>query len=306
LSFTRRYLDQNRVSYEFHSLQNNRTFDTPLGQQVTSGLLALAQSFDLNEVFGIAPQDFFLDRAPFPSNSSVLSLLVDQAAPIALAINNTRAEAGIPSIILTNSGELRFDVLAGPFTKNDQFTALPFADAFVFIPEVPVAIAEAVLPELNNEGADEKKRELGPERNLERYKRGDVSMVYRAWMRAMAEAAGTLERRAEANLTLGYVTTDACPGVGDDIPHSALPFFSTPDFIGSAAPESASGSGSSSANATVDLVFINFIQDQTIPALNKVSAAMGGRNYSDADVQSYTPILANQIFELFAAAVWNS
>jgi hypothetical protein len=35
--------------------------------------------------------------------------------PVALTINNTRA--AIPNIMITNSGELRFDIYAGPFTK---------------------------------------------------------------------------------------------------------------------------------------------------------------------------------------------
>ena len=38
--------------------------------------------------------------------------------PVALAINNTRAS--IPNIMITNSGSQRFDVYAGPFTKNDH------------------------------------------------------------------------------------------------------------------------------------------------------------------------------------------
>ena len=50
-----------------------------------------------------------------------------QALPYALTINNTRVN--VPNIILTNSGELRYDIFAGAFDKNDQLTALPFADS---------------------------------------------------------------------------------------------------------------------------------------------------------------------------------
>ena len=54
--------------------------------------------------------------------------------PVALSINNTRAN--IPNIMITNSGSQRFDLYGGPFTKNDQLTASPFADAFLFIPTI--------------------------------------------------------------------------------------------------------------------------------------------------------------------------
>lgn len=241
-----------------------------------------------------------------------MSLLISSAAPTALAINNTRA-ATHPHIILTNSGELRFSVFAGPFTKNDQFTALPFADSFLYIPDVPFDVANAVLPALNKEGADQKKRDLGPiKREHDLYERGDVSTIYRAWLRSMAEASDVhaFYDRSESfhpALTPGYVTSDGCPGVGDDIPHTALPFFSAPDFIGSLTVPDNTTSSSPSGSDPVDLVFINFIADQVIETLNDASSSMGGSTkYNESDVQSYTPILANQILELFASAAWNS
>ena len=127
-----------------------------------------------------------------------------QAVPVALAINNTRAS--IPNIMITNSGSQRFDIYAGPFTKNDQLTASPFNDAFLFIPNVPFSIANQVLPALNHAGADER-RELLEERERELYGRGHVDLVYSRWLEEQDRRSG-LERRAARNLTLGYVTTD--------------------------------------------------------------------------------------------------
>lgn len=129
--------------------------------------------------------------------------------PIALTINNTRAS--IPNIMITNSGSQRFDVYAGPFNKNDQLTASPFADAFLFIPNVTAGVAKQVLPALNNAGAENRKRsgleERLEEREREAYRRGYVDMVYRRWLEEMDRRDG-LERRAGQNLTLGYVTKD--------------------------------------------------------------------------------------------------
>ncbi|KAL5498002.1 hypothetical protein ACEPAH_2933 [Sanghuangporus vaninii] len=292
LTFTRRYLDQNRVTYEFHTGRSTRAFDTLLGRNISAGMNELAQRFDLSFQFGTAPHDFLLTRAPFPSNDSLLSLFIQEAAPVALAINNSRA--GISSIMITNSGSQRFDVLQGPFTKNDQFTASPFSDSFLFIPNVPAAVANQVLPSLNQQGAQEK-RAILEGREEELYKRGNVDARYFAWLKEMAERDALLEKRALENLTLGYITKDACPGFGDDVPHTALPFFSIPDFIGSVPPNVTD-------DTPIDLVFVDFIETQLLGILNSVS---DGQTFTTDNVMQYSPVLANQVLGVFAQAAWN-
>lgn len=132
-------------------------------------------------------------------------ILAFQATPVALAINNTRAS--IPNIMITNSGSQRFDIYAGSFTKNDQLTASPFADAFLFIPNVTFSVANQVLPTLNNAGANER-RAMMEAREHELYGRGYVDTVYSKWLEEMDKKNDGMARRAAQNLTLGYVTTD--------------------------------------------------------------------------------------------------
>lgn len=129
-----------------------------------------------------------------------------QALPYALTINNMRVN--VPNIILTNSGELRYDIFAGAFDKNDQLTALPFADSFLYIPNVTLAVAEQVMPGLNKDGENDRRAlDLAAlERAAERYARGDVSARYNAWLAEMS--ARKVVARDDENLTLGYVTTD--------------------------------------------------------------------------------------------------
>ncbi|KAH9485630.1 Secreted protein [Psilocybe cubensis] len=280
ITFSRRYLDPNRVTFEFHTRKNSFNFDTLQGESITKGLNNLAKKFDLSFQFGTAPHDFTISQAPFPSNDSLLSLFIENAVPVALAINNTRAS--IPNIMITNSGSQRFDIYAGPFTKNDQLTASPFDDSFLFIPNVPFSIANKVLPALNEAGANER-RELLEERERELYGRGHVDMVYNRWLEEQDRRSG-IERRAAQNLTLGYVTSDACPGVGDDVLHAPLPFFPTPDFIGSVPPTVAD-------DAPIDLVFVDFIETQLLQILNSVQS---DKTFTTADVSLYSPILATQ------------
>ncbi|KIK61122.1 hypothetical protein GYMLUDRAFT_43217 [Collybiopsis luxurians FD-317 M1] len=306
ITFSRRYLDQNRVTYEYHSQQRNSTFDTPQGKQITQGLLGLAQKYELSTLFGIAPQDYTISRDPYPSNGSSLTLFASLAMPYALTLNNSRANNS--NVMITNSGSQRFDIYAGTFDKNDQISASPFTDAFLFIPSVDLGVAEQVLPALNSAGADERrKRELSgvlQSREEELWKRGYVDRRYMEWLDEMDRRHDGAVKRAAKNLTLGYVTSDSCPGVGDDILHAPLASFSIPDFIGSNNP-----SGSNVTNSTlVDLVFVDFIEDQLLEVLNQVESQVNGQNaktFTTADVQSYTDVLANAVLGLYAEHAWN-
>jgi len=217
--------------------------------------------------------------------------------PVALSVNNTRATT--PAIMITNSGSQRFDIYAGTFTKNDQLTASPFADSFLYIPEVPLSVAIQVLPALNDAGADERRRDLLhselDEREMEYYARGYVDKRYREWLADMHKRHGGAERRAATNLTLGYVTTDACPGVGDDTPHIPLAFYDTPDFIGSDAPDVPD-------DTPIDLVFVDFIESQLLGILNGLQTE---KVYTEDDVSLYTPVLASEVLGIYAQAAWN-
>jgi hypothetical protein len=123
-------------------------------------------------------------------------------------MNNTRAS--VPNLVIINSGSQRFDLHAGPFTKNDQLTVSPFTDAFLFIPDVTFSVATKILPALNGEGAQSRRSlpELR-ERDAILYGRGYVDNIYMGWLEEM-DRRGGVERRAAENLTLGYVTQDVC------------------------------------------------------------------------------------------------
>lgn len=280
------------MTYEYHTELSNQTFDTAYGRSITDGLQELAVSFDLSYLYGTAPQDYTINQNPYPSNGSLLSLFVADAIPYALSINNTRDS--IPSIFITNSGSQRFNIFKGPFTKNDQLTASPFTDSFLYIPNVTFSIANQVLPTLNNAGASEKRKRDEIEKEL--WNRGVVDTRYRAWLEEMDRRAGMGRREAMAdNLTLGYVTADSCPGAGDDTLHMALPYYSVPDFIGSNPPNVTD-------DTPIDLVFVDFIEAQLIGVLNGLQNAI---NYTTADVSLYSPTLANVALGLYAQAEWN-
>ena len=230
-------------------------------------------------------------------------------------MNNTRSN--IPNLIIAISGSQRFDIYAGSFTKNDQLTVSPFNNAFLFIPNVTFSDASQILPNLNNAGASQRRAVMEEleARELESYGKGYVDMVYRKWLEEMDAGNDGFERRAAQNLTLGYVTADvcfkfldgfgqalistiflqSCPGIGDDILHAPLPFNKAPDFIGSIPPQV-------SADTPIDLVFVDFMETQLLEVLNSVQTT---KNYTTADVQTYSPISTNQVFGVYAQKAWN-
>ena len=73
------------------------------------------------------------------------------------------------------------------------------------------------------------------------------------------------------------------------------PFFSSSDFIASDPP-------SVSDDTPIDLVFVDFIQNQLLQILNSVQTA---KTYTTTDVQKYTPVLSSEVLGLYAQQAWN-
>ncbi|KZV60412.1 hypothetical protein PENSPDRAFT_760009 [Peniophora sp. CONT] len=291
ISFSRRYMDSNRVTFEYHSGQSNDTFDTDNGTSLTASLLDLANQFDLSFLYGMAPQDYPFARAPYPSNSSLLSLLADEVLPLSLSVNNTRASS-IPAYIIVQTGGLRFDIFKGSFTKNDQLTVLPRTNVFLYIANITLSQGQKVLAGLNGD-ASVARRDLVKDSAEEEYE-----ARYHEWIRDMAQAHFAKRDVAE-DLTLGYVTEDSCPGVGDDTPHTAVQDFTStfPDYVPSPAPDVAD------ADAPIlDFVFPDFIQDDVIDVLNSIQS---DKVYDEADVLSYSPLELKDVLGVYAQMAWN-
>ncbi|KAK0457767.1 Metallo-dependent phosphatase-like protein [Desarmillaria tabescens] len=307
LTFSRRYLDPNRVTYEYHTRESQSTFDTEKGQSITAGLNQLALDFDLNYTFGTAPHDYAITRYPYPSNDSQLSLFAELVCGLHVQhlssdTNTSRLHRmhcplttvapTSPTTYFINSGGQRFDIYAGPFTKNDQLHRqlhTPIRSSTV--PEVPLSVALDTLQTMAENGEQDRKRSL----KQEMYSRGDVRARYLDWLSEMNQRYVELERRDTDNLTLGYVTTDSCPGVGDDIIHTPLPFYSIPDFVGSIPPDV-------SNDTLIDFVFVDFVVDQVVETLNIVQS---DKEYTSGDVETYSTLLTDEVLGVYAQFAWN-
>ncbi|KAG5726222.1 hypothetical protein E4T56_gene20533 [Termitomyces sp. T112] len=292
--FSRRYLDPNRVTYKYHTGIKDSKFDTTLGMFISRSLKVLAEKFGLNFVYGTAPHDYTIYQSPYPSEGSLLSLFSEKVLPYALSVNNTRSK--VPNLIIVSASSQRFDIYAGSFTKNDQLTASFYPDRFLYIPEVRLSDAKKVVSALNGLSNPPARRQSS--RQMQGSKEDDLQYVgekYHAWFWDM-NGHNDVERYVTTrSQTLGYVTKDSCPGIGDDTLHAPLAYYTFPKFVHSDVPDVPE-------NAPIDLVFINYIEASVLTFLNKVQTV---KVYDSSDIRLYSQVLANEALGIYAQALWN-
>lgn len=334
LTFSRSYIDANRRNFAFHAgLTDPSHLDTKKGTHITAAMAQIASDWNLTQRYGVAPQDYYLDRVGIESNHSILNLLSTQILPTVVSSSNPDRK-GKPNIILANSGAQRFDLYAGNFTKNDNYIVSPFTDAFLYLQDVPYKYANQVLGKLNRRGAYSKKRRddvgINNRRRQEReaYEKGHVDDIYRRWrqdqftlqqqreqQQQQSDAARDLQEldaRVDAikaasaandtQPTLGYVTKDSCPDTdtADDTVHTAIPYASTPDYIASPV---AGNSTAVQDSDVIDVVFVDFIVGDVVSILNSLQS---DKTYSKADAKSWGTLMTNDVFVEWAKLKWQS
>ena len=205
LTFRCRYLDPNRLPYEFHTSKKTNHFDAQAGEQVTQRLEDLASKFDLSYQYGVAPTTSLLLAHHNIGEPRVEPHNQQRCPHRAL---NQQPPGEQPRLVITKSGSLRFDIYSGPFTKNGQLTTSPFTNAFVHMPGMPAGITNQAFSALNKGG--ERKRGMGEleERERKAYARGHMDIRFNQWLEKMDRKELQIGGRQAGNLTLGYVTTD--------------------------------------------------------------------------------------------------
>lgn len=275
--YKRLYIDNNLFSLYHHSGKNESNFDTELGRNVTQAITRARKAMNLDQAFGCAPHDYWLNRAPYPSNDSILTLLERDVLPF------TFKESGTPSIVLANSGAIRFDIFKGPFTIDTTFLVSPFTSGFRSVPGVPYSVASKVLKLLNNEGpilvsdlhalADTKDIPGMDDLRPACIPASQASIAYAN--NALEEHNRLGFNGAPAQTVLGsggnekprvqgYTTSDDAGSDGDDTIHEPIRFYGVPNVI-------ASNIGFNPSDEAlpekVDLVYNEFIQGWVLLAL---------------------------------------
>lgn len=274
LSYQRRYIDNNLYSLHYHSGTNSSNFQTKLGRNVSKTIHEARKSLKLDHTFGCAPQDYWLNRAPYPSNASMLTWLENEVLP------DTFKDAKSPSIVITNTGAMRFDIFKGPFTIDTTFLVSPFTSSFRKLKDVPYKAASQILRLLNNEGpiALNELVALGVDDDafgehrlhdllapLPPVGQNSISSNTEAFAPSFAGQHQTpLGDNKDRPLVPGYTTIDDAGEDGDDTVHQRIQFYAVPNCVGANINVS---DKDDKTPEKVDLVYNEFIQDWVILAL---------------------------------------
>lgn len=273
LSFTRRYIDNNLLGYYYHTGLNESSFPTEHGKNVSAVIHEARKTLELDHNYGCAPKDFWLNRAPFPSNDSLFTWLQDDVLPDLVYLPERE---GTPRIALTNTGAMRFDIFKGAFTRDTTYIVSPFVSKFVYIKDVPYVSASQLLRLINNGGPvfEAAALKTSPLTSPEHISiKSDIVAEPEVYS---SDSQSPLGGAPKPNLVPGYTTKDELGDDGDDTLHSPITFYQVPNCIESRIdfPEQ--------APEKVDLVFIDFIQPWILAALT-----FTGEKYTKADISPY-------------------
>ncbi|KAH8662138.1 Metallo-dependent phosphatase-like protein [Xylariales sp. PMI_506] len=314
VTFKRRYIDNNLLGLQHHSGLNDTTFPTEHGRNVTKLITQSRSALDLDKTYGCAPQDLWMSRAEYPSNTSVFTWLQEQVIPD-IATNKDRAD--VPRLVIANTGMVRFDIFKGAFTIDSTYIVSPFISKLRYIPDVPYSAAKRVLDMLNNAG-----QVFFPQSTSSSYSLLDTrwlvspeqwSLTERpqvieeqpskdASIRISGDGAGQKplgdgeEADPKSNLTGGYTTHDDLGDDGDDTLHSPIRFYNVPNCIQS---KIAFPSEESVEPEKVDLVFVEYVQPWIITALK-----FSGGDYTNNDVEEYREETMTELISQWIGDNW--
>jgi len=308
--FSRRYIDNNLFSLYHHTGLNNQTFSTEAGRNISKAIHKARNKLNLDQRRGCAPQAFYVNRAPYPSNASIFTWLENTVLPTQLS-KDARIGAGKLALAVTNTGAMRFDIFKGAFTRDTEFLVSPFVSGFNYVADVPWSAAARVLPLLNNEGPvlDDMQRAgfgqwllVPPEQISGRAGLSpppDAAPVAgaAAGPQQLLGATGRDNGGPEISLTPGYTTTDDVGTDGDDTLHAHIAFYDVPNCI-----QAPVGFALGAPPETVDLVYNQFIEPWVLLAMKYLGVKVG-----EGDVrpwlggQSLTEVIRIWVEENWAA-----
>ena len=294
-TFSRRYIDNNLYSLYHHSNTNCSTFPTELGHNVSDAITSARKSLKLDKPYGCAPQNYWVNRAPYPHKDSIFTWLEESVLPQEIgryqALNRSKKSA----LVIANTGALRFDIFEGPFTRDTTYLVSPFTSGFRMIENMPKEIAHEVLPLLNKgrqfsvsglasmipvrpRWKSVYTQEMGPDTPaayLDSVPQGQVPMGENLWK---------IDDESEHDLFPGYTTQDDAGKDGDDTEHKPIEFFAVPNCFSTEVEISKSEDEAIDdfQPETVDFIYNEFIEPWILLALQYL-----GQDYSLDDTAPY-------------------
>ncbi|POS84784.1 hypothetical protein EPUL_004112 [Erysiphe pulchra] len=290
--------DNNILAYHFHTGLNATTFPTDHGKNISLFIHEARQKLDLDHSYGCVPKDFYFKSSSLGRNDSILTWLVQDILPDIVKKKSSQVKDA--TMILLNTGFIRYDLLKGPFTRDTQFIVTPFANEFRFIRNVPYDTALEIYNRLNEDDLLFNLGERAPPMIIQ----DQISIISRL-LRFKPKFRRSLTHQNQISfspsssrplLVPGYVTVDDGGSDGDDTLHIPLPklkqqpmvIYAPVQFPVNRDPQ------------TVDFVFSQYIQTPILTALNDK-----GLHFNLTDVRRYREESISQLISEWVKRNWD-
>ena len=282
--FSRNYIDFNKKSFKYHS--NSEDLFTKKGSNVIHKIDLLEKSLQLDEEFGIVPQNYYMMTRPIDSEENIYHLIKNRVLPKLKPTLVPADELAFNRIIMLNTGAIRFDLYKGPFSRDTEYNVLPFANDWKYLKlEKWVAIQiedflnhRSVIAMLNS-----------PEQQLLQ------NVEYNNEINKQDNRYNTAKHQAcpfinDPKLSEGYTTSDDYGCEGDDTPHSSQKIYPIPNVIQSNSFSLKQGMGN--GNEIIDFIFFSYLKNDILYALHHIDQS---KSYHESEIKDYGGKSAKQL-----------
>lgn len=274
---SRSYIDFNKRSFKFHT--HSLDLLTKRGLKVTHRLNQLRETLQLNERFGTTPQTYYMMARPIDSEENIYYLLKNEVLPRLTSDLIPSDELSMNRIIMLNTGAVRYDLFKGSFTRDTEYSVLPFANDWKYM-KLEKWVAIQIEKFLNAEPVITM---LAPPEQ----KSVQNMMIMSQSDHLKVQECPFIKK---PRLTEGYTTGDDYGCDGDDTPHNSQNIFPLPNVIQSSTLSTEYGMGHE--NELIDFIFFSFLKDDILKALKHIDPS---RAYTDDDVKGYGGKSAKQL-----------
>ncbi|KAF7156239.1 hypothetical protein CNMCM5623_009632 [Aspergillus felis] len=293
----RRYLDWNRVTFAYHTINLegdtsnpsvSASFDTPLGRKVTDDISKARHLLNLTHFLGCAKEDYCFNCKKVGEDGNIYELL-----KVALADTVVKKErAHLARVVISNDGTIRDNIYQGPFTTGDAYAVVPFLNYFQYIANMSCHNFKKMTSNLQakqnvsciDDGDHNDSSVIDEEgHGSQSQSHPELWSIFddRSYHQATFSYNPKQQNREWKQYSLGYTTHDALGNDGDDTLHS--PVIEDERYM-KLFWGNASFPNLSHYPPSFDVIFTHYLTKRILDALNKTGAP-----YTENDVIDYLP-----------------
>jgi 2',3'-cyclic-nucleotide 2'-phosphodiesterase (5'-nucleotidase family) len=293
----RRYLDWNRVTFAYHTVNLEgdtsnpsvpASFDRPLGRKVTDDISKARLLLNLTHFLGCAKEDYCFNCKKVGQDGNIYELL-----KLALADTVVKKEwAHLARVVLSNDGTIRDNIYQGPFTTGDAYAVVPFPNRFQYIANMSCHDFKKMTSSLQakqdvsciDDGDHNDSSVINEEgHGSQSQSHLELRSIFddRSYHQATFSHKPEQQNGEGKQHSPGYTTHDALGNDGDDTLHS--PVIEDERYM-KLFWANASFPNPSHYPPSFDMVFTDYLAKRILDALKKTGAP-----YTEKDVISYMP-----------------